>query len=429
MDYTDYINLRYRPDANDLIAEFRLEPARGVSFKEAAGAVAAESSVGTWTQLTTITDKRLKQIAAEVFSINEKSGIIKIAYPSELFELGNVPQLMSSVAGNVFGMSLLNNLRLEDINLPNSYIRAFRGPKYGIPGIRKMLRVYKRPLLGTIIKPKLGLDEKEHAQVAYQAWLGGCDIVKDDENLSSMKFNKFYSRIAKTINLRDRCEKETGEKKIYMPNITAECDEMLRRAEFAKKVGCEYAMVDVLTVGWSALQKLRNANEGLKLVLHGHRAGHAAITRNPKHGISMLVIAKLCRLIGIDQLHVGAVVGKMEGAKREVQEIGEEIEERIIRPDKKHHILAENWLHIKPMFAVCSGGLHPGKVPALVKAMGPHIIIIQMGGGIHGHPRGTFYGAMAARQAVEATMHGIPLKDYAKYNRELREALDKFGEK
>ena len=427
MDYTDYINLRYKPNGNDLIAEFRLEPARGVSFKEAAGAVAAESSVGTWTQLTTITDKRLKQISAKVFSANEKSGIIKIAYPSELFEFGNIPQLMSSIAGNVFGMSLLNNLRLEDINFPNAYIRAFKGPKYGIPGIRKLLRVYKRPLLGTIIKPKLGLDEKEHAQVAYQAWLGGCDIVKDDENLSSMKFNKFYSRIAKTINLRDKCEKETGEKKIYMPNITAECDEMLKRAEFVKKVGCEYAMVDVLTVGWSALQKLRNANEDLKLVLHGHRAGHAAITRNPRHGISMLVIAKLCRLIGMDQLHIGAIVGKMEGGKKEVQEIGEEIEKTIIHPNRAQHVLSENWLHIKPMFAVCSGGLHPGKVPALVNALGKDIII-QMGGGIHWNPRGSYYGALGARQALEATMHGIPLRDYAKYHRELREALDKFGD-
>ena len=152
---------------------------------------------------------------------------------------------------------------------------------------------------------------------------------------------------------------------------------------------------------------------------------HAALTRNPKQGISMLVIAKICRLIGLDQLHVGAIVGKMSGGREETKLVGEEIEKQIIREKEESHVLAENWLNIKPMFAVCSGGLHPGKVPDLIKAMGKDIVI-QMGGGIHGHPKGTKAGAMAARQAAEAAVKGIPLKEYAKKHSELREALEKW---
>jgi ribulose-bisphosphate carboxylase large chain len=183
-------------------------------------------------------------------------------------------------------------------------------------------------------------------------------------------------------------------------------------------------MVDILTVGFSGLQTLRQANLGL--VIHGHRAMHAALTRNPKHGISMLTIGKLCRLAGLDQLHVGAVFGKMEGGKDEVLGITDEIENNIIQEKKRQHSLEQKWYHIKPMFAVCSGGLHPGKVQKLIHAMGNNIII-QAGGGVHGHPFGTRKGAMALRQAVDATMKKISLEEYSKTHSELQQALKKWG--
>jgi len=195
---------------------------------------------------------------------------------------------------------------------------------------------------------------------------------------------------------------------------------MLARANYVKHAGGEYAMVDIVTVGWSALQALREANEDLKLVLHGHRAGHAAFTRG-KHGISMVVVADVARLIGLDQLHIGTIIGKMEGVKEEILEIEHEVEKRIVK--EQGHYLAENWHEIKPMFAVCSGGLHPGHVPYLVKTLGKDIII-QAGGGIHGHPLGTEAGAKAMRQAIDAVMNHISLKEYAKNYRELKLALD-----
>jgi len=422
MKYFDFVDLKYKPKEADLICSFYLEKDEksDLSYQQLAGGVAAESSIGTWTELTT-EKQYMKKLAAKVFEI--KGNFIKIAYPIELFEPDNVPNIMSSIAGNIFGLKDIKNLRFEDVNFPYELIRNFKGPVYGIKGIRKLLKIEERPLIGTIVKPKLGLITRDHARVAYNAWSGGCDIVKDDENLSSQSFNKFESRVKETLKLRDKAEKETGEKKVYMPNVTAETKEMLRRMNFIKQCGGEYAMVDILTVGWAGLQTVRNYNQDLKLVLHAHRAGHAAFTRNPKHGISMLVIAKLCRLIGMDQLHIGTVVGKMEGPKQEVVFLEEEIEKNLIR--QKGHTLSESWGDIKPMFAVCSGGLHPGHVPALVKMLGKDIII-QMGGGIHGHPQGTIAGAKAARQAVDATIQGFSLKEYSKKHKELEVALEHF---
>jgi ribulose-bisphosphate carboxylase large chain len=363
-----------------------------------------------------------RKLKPNVFSI--KGNEVKIAYPAELFEAGNMPQIYSAIAGNIFGMNILKNLRLQDISFPQSIMRKFKGPKFGIPGIRKIVRLKKRPLVGTIIKPKVGLPPKQHARVAYESWYGGLDIVKDDENLTSMMFNKFEERMKETFKMRDKAEDDTGEKKIYMPNVTAETREMLRRAEIIKKLGGEYIMVDILTAGWSGLQTLREANLGM--VIHAHRAMHGALTENPHHGISMLALAKTVRLIGVDQLHIGAVFGKMKGGKAETQIIGEEIEEKMINKNEKSHVLEQKWYDIKPVFAVCSGGLHPGKIPPLMQAMGNNIVM-QFGGGVHWHPKGTRYGAMAVRQALEASMKGIPLKVYAKTHQELREAIEKFG--
>jgi len=419
--YKGYTDLKYKPAKTDLVCEFRIEPAAGVKFQTVAEAVASESSVGTWTEIQTAGRAVMKK-AARVFSLTPPCA--KIAYPIELFEPGNMPCILSSIAGNIFGMKVAENLRLESIHWPKKIMDSFKGPKFGVPGVRKLVKVPTRPLCGTIIKPKLGLGWKEHARVAYDAWSGGLDIVKDDENLTSQSFNKFEDRLKETLRLRDKAERETGERKMYMANVSAETNEMLRRAGLIKKEGGEYLMVDVMTVGWAGLQTLRDANEELKLVLHAHRAGHAALTRNPKHGISMLVLADVCRLIGMDQLHIGTAIGKMEGPEKDVVNIGEEIEQGMVRPHS--HVLAEDWGNIKPVFAVCSGGLHPGHIPALVRMLGKDIIV-QAGGGVHGHPGGTIAGAKSMRQAIDAVMAGIALDEYGKTHKELGAAVKMWG--
>jgi len=413
----EFIDLNYRPKKTDLICLFRVEPARNLTLKQAANTIALESSVGTWTDVHE--RDYVRELRARVFSISTKTGKIKIAYPFQLFEKGNAPNILSSIAGNIFGMKAVRNLRLEDISIPKKILRSFPGPKFGIKGIRKMLKIKKRPLLGTIIKPKLGLKTIDHARVAYEAWLGGCDLVKDDENLASQKFNVFEERLARTLEKRNQAEEETGEKKAYLINVTAETKEMLKRAQLVEDLGGRYVMIDIVTAGFSALQTLRE--QGFKLAIHAHRAMHAAFTRNKKHGISMMVLADMARLIGVDQLHIGTVVGKLEGTLEEVSEIREEIEKERVKETKIR--LSQNWGKIKPVLAVSSGGLHPGHVPYLIEHLGKDLVI-QMGGGIHGHPSGTVAGAKAARQAIEAVMKSKSLEEQAREHRELKQALD-----
>ncbi len=403
MKYVDFVDQSYKPKTTDLLCDFYVEP-EGISLKEAAGGVAAESSVGTWTELTTI-KPYVEKLAARVFSINGNN--IRVAYPIELFEPGNMPNILSSVAGNVFGLRALKNLRLNDISLPRELVQSFKGPKYGICGIRELLGVKDRPLVGTIIKPKLGLKTKDHAKVAYDAWAGGCDVVKDDENLSSQRFNPFDDRVLETLEMRDRAEEETVEKKVYMVNITSETEEMMKRAQFVKDHGGRYLMIDILTCGFSALQTIREQDFGL--VIHAHRAGHAAFTKNTKHGVSMKVIAKVARIIGVDQLHVGTVVGKMSETREEVSENCE--------------ALKTDMYGLNEVLPVASGGLYPGLVPALMSFFG-NDFVIQAGGGIHGHTDGTVSGAMAMRQAVDAVLYGVSLKEYAKTHKELQTALE-----
>jgi len=405
MRYIDFIDRGYAPKDTDLLCRFRLEPL-GQPFDVIAGGVAAESSVGTWTELSTEKPYMMDK-AAKVYKI--EGDMIDIAYPEALFEPGNMPNILSSVAGNVFGLEDVKNLRLEDITFPQALARSFKGPRHGIEGVREITRTRGRPLVGTIIKPKLGLNTADHARVAYEAWSGGCDIVKDDENLSSQRFNPFEDRVVQTLEAADRAKSETGERKVYLVNVTAELDEMRRRAQYVEDHGGRCMMIDILTTGWSSLQTMRNA--GYKLIIHAHRAGHAAFTRSPVHGISMVVLAKVARLIGVDQLHVGTAVGKMSETEEEV----------------RANIAACKcpMYRVSPVLPVASGGLHAGMVPELMRIFGVDAII-QAGGGIHGHPGGTVKGAAAMRQAVDAVLGGYTLEKYAEDHAELAGALSKW---
>jgi ribulose-bisphosphate carboxylase large chain len=409
----DFVNLKYRPKASDLISLLKISPNR-MSMEEAGNTVALESSVGTWTKVAG--QEYVEKLKAKVFSI--KGNYIKIAYPEALFEKDNVPNMLSSIAGNIFGMKAVKTIRLEDVSFPKTILKSFRGPRYGIEGIRKMMKIKDRPLLGTIIKPKLGLNTEHHAESAYKSWKGGCDFVKDDENLASQKFNMFENRLAKTLEMADRAEQETGEKKAYLVNVTAETKEMIKRAQLVENQGGKYVMIDILTSGWAAVQTLREAN--FKMAIHAHRAMHAAFDRNPDQGISMMVIADFARIIGVDTLHIGTGIGKLEGDVKDIQEIKEEIEKKKVKETKNR--LEQRWWKIKPVLGVSSGGLHPGHVPFLIKHLGKDLVI-QAGGGIHGHPLGTEAGAIAMRQAIDATLKKISLEEYAKTHVELEEAL------
>ncbi len=419
--YHDFVDKTYTPKSSDLLCLFRLEPAEGFGIEDAAGRVASESSVGTWTELTTM-HSRIRRLMAKAYEIQGNS--VRIAYPPSIFENGNMPQILSSIAGNIFGMKAVQNVRLEDIRWPRKLLKSFRGPQLGIEGIRKIFKTKGRPLTATVPKPKVGLTAKQHARAGYEAWIGGVDLLKDDENLTSQPFNKFKDRVNESFRLRDKAENETGEKKSYLINITAETKEMLRRAKTVANAGGEYVMVDILTCGWAALQTLREETESLKLAIHAHRAFHAAFTRNPLHGMSMLAISDVARLIGVDQLHIGAIIGKLESPQEEVLALRDNLQLRVTEIGSRS--LGQDWNGIKSCLPVCSGGLHPGLVPDLMKLVGTDIVI-QAGGGIWGHPDGGRAGAEALRQAIDAAMTDISLNEYARHHKQLQRAIDTWG--
>ncbi|MFH1503700.1 MAG: type III ribulose-bisphosphate carboxylase [Candidatus Diapherotrites archaeon] len=416
-----FVDLKYKPKKTDIICQYKIIPARGLSLKKVSEDIAGESSIGTWTNIGTMKKNIFEKLSPKIYYISEKNKRVRIAYPIDLFELGNLPEILSSIGGNIFGMKSIKGILWEDLRISEKMLKSFKGPRYGISGLRRIMKIPDRPFLGTIIKPKVGLNEKEHAKVAYSAWIGGCDIVKDDENLTSHNFNNFKKRFLLTIKACKKAEKETGEKKVYLINCTAESKEMLRRIKFVERNRGNYIMLDILTLGWSALQTARNFT---KLPIHAHRAGHAMYDRNPNHGMSMEVIAEFARMIGVDTLHIGAIYGKMTGNKNEILHIEKEVETQFTAQTKKY--LEEKWGNIKPVLGVASGGIHPGIVDKIIKSMGKDIVI-QAGGGVHWNPKGTKYGAMGMRQAIDACMKKIPLKEYAKTHRELKEALNEFG--
>ncbi len=431
--YPQFIKKEYIPDFDeDIIVTFRIKPAKGFTIEDAAGGVAAESSIGTWTTLFEWYDKdRLRKLMGKAYSfkdLGDGSYLVRIAYPVELFEGGNMPGFLASVAGNIFGMKRAEKLRVEDIYLPKEFLDYFKGPGKGIQGAREIFKVFDRPIVGTVPKPKVGYTSEELEKLAYEILRGGMDYIKDDENLTSPSYCKFETRAKSIMKIIDRVESETGERKVWFANITSDVREMRKRLKLVADYGNPYVMVDVVVSGWASLTCIRDIAEEHGVAIHAHRAMHAAFTRDSYHGISMYVLAKLYRVIGVDQIHVGTPgVGKLEAKAVNVIRCAKILREDRFKPDPDDHFhLEQRMYHIKPAFPVSSGGLHPGTLPDVVKALGKDIVI-QVGGGVIGHPDSPEAGAMAVRQALDAIAQNIPLDEYAKTHKELRRALEKWG--
>ncbi len=428
--YEDFVDLGYKPNAKDIIAVFKVKVPEWEKPERAFGAVASESSVGTWTDLNIWAKyPHVKKVAAKVYSIEHTPHgyWIKIAYPEDHFEQNNVSQILASIAGNDFGMKAVDGLRLQDIQFTKTVMKQYPGPGVGISGIRKIFDVPERPLMLSVPKPKVGMTTEEHADIGYQIWTGGLDLLKDDENLTNQKFNPFKKRVEKTLKMRNKAEKVTGLKKSYLINVSAPTvEEMIERARFVKKQGGEYVMLDIITAGWSALASLRNECKDLGLAIHAHRAMHGAFTRNPDHGISMEVVSKLARMSGVDQLHIGTSIGKLVSPKEEVLQCQSILTAKKTKENIREHCLSQDWGTKKQVFPVSSGGLHPGIVDQILKMFGTNIMI-QLGGGVHGHPKGSYAGAVAMRAAIDAYLDKQSVEEKAKTCPELKEALKTWG--
>src|SRR4029077_18285763 len=396
----------YAPKDTDLIVLFRVTPQDGVDPIEASAAVAGESSTATWTVVWTDRLTAAEKYRAKCYRVEPVPGapgqyFATIAYDLALFEPGSIANLSASIIGNVFGFKPLKALRLEDMRFPAAYVKTYAGPATGIVGERERLDKFGRPLLGATVKPKLGLSGKNYGRVVYEALRGGLDFTKDDENINSQPFMHWRDRFLNCMEAVNRAQAATGEIKGHYLNVTAgTMEDMYERAEFAKELGSVIVIID-LVIGYTAIQSMSRWARRNDMLLHLHRAGHSTYTRQKNHGISFRVISKWMRLAGVDHIHAGTVVGKLEGDPNAVQGFYNVLRETHNPVDLQRGIFFDqDWASLRKVMPVASGGIHAGQMHQLLHYLGEDVVL-QFGGGTIGHPQGIQAGATANRVALE----------------------------
>jgi ribulose-bisphosphate carboxylase large chain len=435
-----YYDADYEPKDTDILCAFRLVPQDGVDAIEAAAAVAGESSTATWTVVWTDRLTPYENYQAKCYRVDPVPGtnqhIAYIAYDLDLFEEGSIANLTSSIIGNVFGFKALKSLRLEDMRIPPHYTKTFQGPPHGIVMEREYLNKFGRPLLGATVKPKLGLSARNYGRVVYEALRGGLDFTKDDENINSQPFMRWRDRYLFCMEAVNRAVASTGEIKGHYLNVTAgTMEDMYERADFAAELGSVIVMID-LTVGYTAIQSMAKWARKNSVILHLHRAGHGTYTRQKTHGVNFRVIAKWMRLAGVDHIHAGTVVGKLEGDPNAVRGYYNTLRENKLAADLTQGLyFDQDWASMPGVMPVASGGIHAGQMHQLLHYLGDDVIL-QFGGGTIGHPDGVAQGATANRVAVEAIIQARNSgRDYfnegpdileraARWSPELRKALE-----
>ena len=397
----------YVPKETDVIALFRITPQPGVPADEAAAAVAGESSTATWTvvwtdRLTAADTYRAKAYRVDKVPNTDDQYFAYIAYDMDLFEPDSIANLTASIIGNVFGFKAVKALRLEDMRMPVAYLKTFQVPATGINVERERLDKFGRPLLGATVKPKLGLSSKNYGRVVYEALKGGLDFTKDDENINSQPFMHWRDRFLYCMEGVTKAEAATGEVKGTYMNVTAgTMDEMIRRAEFAYELGSVIIMID-LVIGYTAIQTMAKWARQHDMILHLHRAGNSTYSRQKNHGMNFRVICKWMRMAGVDHIHAGTVVGKLEGDPLMIKGFYDTLRDPHTPESLEHGLFFEqDWASLRKVMPVASGGIHAGQMHQLLHYLGEDVIL-QFGGGTIGHPDGIAAGATANRVALEA---------------------------
>ncbi|HAF45805.1 MAG: ribulose 1,5-bisphosphate carboxylase [Sideroxydans sp. GWF2_59_14] len=417
-----------------ILVAYTMTPVAGVGYLEAAAHIAAESSTGTNVEVST-TDEFTKGVDALVYFIDEAKGIMKVAYPNDLFDRNvtdgraMIVSFLTLAIGNNQGMGDVESLQMQDFYVPPRMLQLFDGPA---KDISDLWRILGRPIKdggyisGTIIKPKLGLRPEPFAKAAYQFWLGG-DFIKNDEPQGNQVFCPIKKVLPLVYDAMKRAQDETGQAKLFSMNITADDHyEMCARADFALETFGPDAdkvafLVDGYVGGPGMITTARRQYAGQ--YLHYHRAGHGAVTSpSSKRGYTAFVLAKMSRLQGASGIHVGTMgFGKMEGGK----------DDRIIaymieRDSCQGPFYHQEWYGMKPTTPIISGGMNALRLPGFFQNLGHGNVINTAGGGSYGHIDSPAAGAISLRQAYECWKAGADPIQWAKEHKEFARAFESF---
>jgi ribulose-bisphosphate carboxylase large chain len=422
------------PDrAGRVVARYWIETAR--PLLEAAAVMAGEQSTGTFVRVAGETDELRERCGARIESLVEvgeatapslpgawapqstadhrRTAEVTLSWPLHNFG-PSLPNLLAAIAGNLWELKPFSGMRLLDVALPPEFLERYRGPQFGIAGTRNLTGVHGRPLIGTIIKPSVGLSPAATAERVAQIAAAGIDFVKDDELQANGPHCPFEERLRAVMQVLNAHADSTGKRVMYAVNITGEIDEMLRRHDqvVAERNTC--VMVSLNSIGLPALVALR---AHCQVAIHGHRNGWGLLGRSPAIGMSFIAWQKLWRLAGIDHVHVNGLDNKFcESDASVIASARECLTPMFPAPHRGCEVM--------PVF---SSGQSALQAPGTYRALGSVDLIHACGGGIMGHPGGIAAGVRSLHQGWEAAVEGIPLTEYARSHGELAEALTAFG--
>jgi ribulose-bisphosphate carboxylase large chain len=396
--------------------------------EKAASVLAGEQSSGTFVAVPGETAALKERFAARVESVKwletvqqpaipgatNKEGqyhraTVKVSWSLENFGY-NLPVLVSTLQGNLYEITQFTGLKLMDIELPASYGDHFSGPAFGIEGCRQLTSVSDRPLIGTIIKPSVGLTPDETASMVSVLATAGIDFVKDDELMSSTGNSEFNERLDVVMNVINQHADRTGKKVMYAVNISGEIDEMLRRYERVVEKGGTCAMISINSVGLSAAKKI--CDQGA-MAIHAHRNGWGMLNRHPLLGIDFRAYQKIWRFAGVDQLHVNGIQNKFW-----------ESDDSVVASIEA--CLSPLFNQKKPL-PVVSSGQWGGQAFETWRRAKTVDLLYMAGGGIMAHPLGAAAGVLALQQAWKAAVDGLTLEEAAKLYPEFGKSVEKFG--
>jgi len=399
-----------------------------MEIARAADVLAGEQSSGTFVAVPGETEELRHRHSAKVERITELESVsepslpgarkkaeeyrraeIIVSWPIE--NIGyNLPTLVSTLQGNLFELSQFSGLKLMDLDVPDSFAQHFRGPKFGIAGTRKLTGVEGRPMIGTIVKPSVGLTPDQTAAMVKQLAEAEIDFIKDDELMANPPHSPFDRRVDAVMAVINDLAERVGKKVMYAFNISDDLDLMLRHSDKVRQAGGTCLMLSLNSVGLSAVKKI--CDQGA-LAAHGHRNGWGILNRHPMLGIEFPAYQKLWRLAGVDQIHVNGIANKFwESDDSVVRSI-----ESCLKP----------FLGGFPILPVISSGQTGLQAPETYRRIKTIDMLYLAGGGILAHALGAKAGVAAIRQAWEAAVTGQSLEDYARNHPELRAQIEKFG--